>query len=157
MMHDLWDNKSSNERQSVYLPMSAAQEFLSMSGGVHEYAILLNHSDEAIEVSTSLRSNFQNQDWVVSPWQKVEETFYKTMQADKQAAYVELVIVIFLVCIGVLNTVVMSVLERTREFGVLRAIGTNPGKIVSMIIMETSMLALFSCLLGFIISVPINA
>ena len=65
-------------------------------------------------------------------------------------------IVIFLVCIGVLNTVVMSVLERTREFGVLRAIGTKPSKIMGMIIMETSMLALFSCTLGFIIAVPLN-
>lgn len=149
-------NKTSNERQSVYLPMTAAQEFLSMGGAVHEYAILLNHSDEAIDVAASLTSRMQNRDWVLSPWQKVEETFYKTMQADKQAAYVELGIVIFLVCIGVLNTVVMSVMERTREFGVLRAIGTNPGKIIGMIIMETSMLALFSCLLGLIISVPLN-
>ncbi len=148
--------KSSNERQSVYLPMFAAQEFLTMGGGVHEYAILLNHSDEAIDVADALRSRMQNSDWVLSPWQKVEETFYKTMQADQQAAYVELGIVIFLVCIGVLNTVVMLVLERTREFGVLRAIGTNPGKIISMVIMETSILALFSCILGFIISVPIN-
>lgn len=149
-------NKTSNERQSVYLPMTAAQDFLTMGGSVHEYAVLLDHSDEAIEVAASLRSRLQNRDWVLSPWQKVEETFYKTMQADKQAAYVELGIVIFLVCIGVLNTVVMSVLERTREFGVLRAIGTNPGKIIGMIILESSMLAFFSCVLGFIISVPIN-
>jgi|TARA_Y100000310_G_scaffold340180_1_gene435070 ABC-type lipoprotein release transport system permease subunit len=148
--------KTSNERQSVYLPITAAQEFLSMGIGVHEYALLLNDSDESLPVAAKLTSALQDRDWVVSPWQKVEEAFYKSMQADKRGGHVMLGIVVFLVCIGVLNTVVMSVLERTREFGVLRAIGTKPSKIMAMIIMETSILALFSCLLGLIIATPLN-
>jgi ABC-type antimicrobial peptide transport system permease subunit len=49
----------------------------------------------------------------------------------------------------------MSVLERTREFGVMLAIGTNRFTVMSMIILETSALGLLSCLGGFILSIPL--
>ena len=62
---------------------------------------------------------------------------------------------IFLVCIGVLNTVLMSVLERTREFGVLIAIGSRPNDIFKMIFIETILLATLSMLFGLILVVPL--
>ena len=69
----------------------------------------------------------------VQPWQVVEEAFYKSMQADLQGNYFAMAIIVFLVCIGVLNTVLMSVFERTKEFGVLRAIGSRPAQIFKLI------------------------
>jgi ABC-type lipoprotein release transport system permease subunit len=91
----------------------------------------------------------------VDPWERVELTFYKTMQADREAMFVTLGIVVFIVCIGVLNTVLMSVLERTREFGVLKAIGTRPGRIAWMVLTENAILSGLSCLLGLFLALPI--
>ncbi len=50
--------------------------------------------------------------------------------------------------IGVLNTVLMAILERTREFGVLRALGTRPANVFLLILGETVYLSGFSVLLG---------
>ncbi|MDA0273569.1 MAG: ABC transporter permease, partial [Proteobacteria bacterium] len=61
----------------------------------------------------------------------------------------------FIVFIGVLNTVLMSVLERTREFGVLRAIGSRPKQLVRLITLETFMLAFISVMVGFLLVLPI--
>lgn len=128
-----------------------------MPGKVHEYAILLRDSDMALTVARTITAQLHDPELTISPWQEVEETFYKSMKADIRGNYVTLAVIIFIVCIGVLNTVVMSVLERTREFGVLRAIGTNPWRIALLIMLETGFLSLMSCIAAVILTVPIIA
>lgn len=147
--------KTSWEKNRVFLPLMAAQEFLSMAGRVHEYVILIEDTYDSNEIATALQNSISAPDITVSPWQKVEETFYNSMRIDQQAMFVMLGVIIFMVCIGVLNTVLMSVLERTREFGVLRSIGTSPWRIMLLIFLETTILAILSCAIGFIFSIPL--
>lgn len=156
---------SSQDKLKVYLPLKAAQEFFSLENRVNEIAILLADPGDAREVASEIQlllskrpvSKGQNESnrLEVSPWQVVEDVFYLTMQSDKRGNRFTLGIIIFIVFIGVLNTVLMSVLERTREFGVLKAIGTRPQGLMTMIIFETILLALMSCLFGFLVSLPI--
>ena len=144
--------KSSGERMNVYLPLQALQEFLSMELSVHEYSMLLEDVADSRSVAKDLQKKLP--ELVVSPWQEVEEMFYKSMEADKQGNWVFLVLLMIIVFIGVLNTVLMSVLERTREFGVLRAIGYRSGTLVNLIFMETVLLSMMSLILGVIIALP---
>lgn len=145
-------NKTSFDRMAVYLPLGAAQEFLSMGTDVHEYALLVSNPRENEEVAEVLDRELP--DLNVSPWQVVEATFYRTMQSDKQGNHFMMALIVFIVFIGVLNTVLMSVLERTREFGVMRAIGSRPLQLVQLISLETVILASFSVLLGFVLVLP---
>ena len=85
----------------------------------------------------------------------VESQFYSAMQADLKGNWLSIGIIALIVSIGVLNTVLMSVLERTREFGVLRSIGTNPWRIMLLIFLETTTLAILSCAIGFVFAVPL--
>jgi ABC-type lipoprotein release transport system permease subunit len=146
-------NRTSYDRLGVYLPLSAAQMFLSLGANVHEYVMLVDNKNNNEQIAQKIQSLLP--ELTVSPWQVVEETFYNTMQSDKQGNHFTMGIIIFIVFIGVLNTVLMSVLERTREFGVLRAIGSRPGGIITMIFLETNMLAGISVAMGFVISIPI--
>ena len=77
------------------------------------------------------------------------------MQADREGNKFGLGLIIFLVFIGVLNTVLMSVLERTREFGVLRAMGCRPGKLVQLVALETVMLASAAIAVGLLAVFPL--
>jgi putative ABC transport system permease protein len=146
-------NKTSFDRMAVYLPLNAAQEFLSLGNDVHEYVLLVNSKDDNEAIANELSA--QLTEVTVSPWQEVEATFYRTMQADKQGNYFTMGLITFIVFIGVLNTVLMSVLERTREFGVLRAIGSRPMQLVRLITLETFLLAFISVILGFLLILPI--
>jgi putative ABC transport system permease protein len=146
-------NRTSYDRLGVYLPLQAAQTFLSLGNSVHEYAIVIENKNDSETVARNLQDELTG--LKVSPWQEVEETFYRTMQSDKQGNHFTLGIVIFIVFIGVLNTVLMSVLERTREFGVLRAIGSRPVEIIKMIFLETTLLACISIGIGVILSAPL--
>ena len=148
--------KDSYDRMIVYLPLVPAQEFISVGDQVHEYAMLVNNANGSEAIASSLQLKLDNvvPGATVSPWQVVEEAFYKSMQADLQGNYFAMAIIVFLVCIGVLNTVLMSVFERTKEFGVLRAIGSRPAQIFKLIFVETMMMATLSILLGYLLLIP---
>ncbi len=146
-------NKTSFDRFAVYLPLSAAQVFLSLGATVHEYAMLVSNRNHNEAIASDLQVLLPN--LTVSPWQKVEESFYRTMQSDRQGNHFSMGIIVFLVFIGVLNTVLMSVLERTREFGVLRSIGCHPLGLVKLIFLETQMLTWLSLAVGGLIALPL--
>ncbi|MDA0976969.1 MAG: ABC transporter permease [Proteobacteria bacterium] len=145
-------NRTSFDRMAVYLPLPAAQQFLALGTDVHEYALLVDDRNDNRDIASVLAAALP--DLTVSPWQEVESTFYRTMQSDKQGNHFMMGIVVFIVFIGVLNTVLMSVLERTREFGVLRAIGCRPGRLVQLVLLETLLLASFSIGIGILLVTP---
>jgi putative ABC transport system permease protein len=78
----------------------------------------------------------------------VAKSFYRSMQLDKDSMWVMLLIIIFMVAVAVLNTVLMSVLERTREYGVLRAMGTAPGQVFRLVIIEVLIMAAVGVIIG---------
>lgn len=148
------ESSDSMEARHIYMNLEYAQDFLVLGRRVHEVAISVGNFNEAQKISDALAKDLPQLD--VSPWQVIEAEFYKAMKADQTGIWINLGILIFIVSIGVLNTVLMTILERTREFGILKAIGTRPRDIFIMVIMETSMLAFVSIFIGFFFALAIN-
>jgi putative ABC transport system permease protein len=137
----------------VYLPIDVAQEFFSLYDQVHELSIHLHNINQARSFSQSYKLK---DDLVIRPWQEVEADFFKAMETDKKGNNITLFIIMLIVGISILNTVLMSTLERTKEFGVLKAIGTRPINLFILIILEIVILALICSLLGGMISWGVN-
>ena len=137
----------------VYLPLKVAEEFFALYGQVHEIAIHLHDIakakgySEELDLAPAL---------IARPWQVVEQEFFNTMETDKEGNNVTLFILMMMVGIGVLNTVLMSTLERTREFGVLKALGTLPSHLFSLIVLEAFLLSLIGTLVGLGIAWGLN-
>lgn len=152
--------QDSMSRTNCYIHINKAQEFLSLGNKVHEVAFVLDHYNEsrirAKEIAATLKKSVQNE-FEVLPWESVEAVFYDSMEADKSGNNVFFLIIMMIVAIGVLNTVLMAILERTREFGVLKAIGSRPGTIFILIVLETFFLAIVSTIIGGILSVAVHA
>lgn len=146
-------DKNSSERLNVYLSLNAMDSFIFTHNQTHEIAMRLSHYSDAEQVANEL-NNILPVPLKAASWQKVESAFYRGMQTDKKSNYYSVGIIIFIVAIGVLNSILMSTLERTREFGVLRAIGTSPNDIFQLIMLESGMLALISCALGTLFALP---
>ncbi len=92
----------------------------------------------------------------VQPWQQFARPFYLAMQAKLKGNNVLLLVLFIVVAVGVLNTALMAVLERRREYGVLKALGTRPRQVFTLIIIETLLLASASVVLGLCVSLPLN-
>ncbi len=131
----------------LYMPIGTADQFFALDGGAHEIAIMLTSHEKARKAATQLQG-LLGEEFEADPWQVVESEFYTAMQADIKGNYVTIIVFTIIIALGVLNTVLMVILERTREFGVMKALGTRPGDIMKLIVIETCMLALMSLVVG---------
>lgn len=136
------------EGSTCYIHIERARQFLSMPGGVHEIAVIL--TDHAKTLSTvDVMSRELNVDILeVHPWQDVEQQFYRAMKADMKGNWITIIVFTIIIAIGVLNTVLMVILERSREFGVMRALGTRSRQIFMLIVLETVFLSFLSIVCG---------
>ncbi len=145
------------ERVMCYMHLATAQAFLSLGDRVHELAVVLNDQSEARASAIRMREAIWDSSLDISPWQVVEASFYQAMKADIEGMWISLAIIMLIVGIGVLETVLMTILERTREFGVLRALGTRPATVFKLIVLETAFLSCFSIMLGAVASLVCNS
>lgn len=144
------------DRMSFYLPLEIAQELLVLDSRVHEIALTVKHLDNVAGVNRELEQKIAGSKLSVETWQVFARSFYIAMKADKEGMWIMLVIIVLVVAIGVLNTVLMSVLERQREYGVLKAVGTKPFQIVKMVLIEVNILGIICILAGTLVGLLLN-
>lgn len=141
---------------TAYINTAAAQDLLGVGDVAHEVVIFLPDSKRADAVAAALRT--QAGDGVeILPLSEFIP-FWKDMENMMDAIIFAIVLVVYiLVGLGILNTMLMSVLERTREFGVMMAIGTSPRRIVWQVLGEGVWIATLSVLGGLILGLAVNA
>ncbi|MBF0440747.1 MAG: ABC transporter permease [Oligoflexales bacterium] len=144
------------ERNHVYMDIEKSREFLSMEKGVHELVILLKNQSLAMEISKRIAKDIDGERYEVNPWMDIEKSFYDSMKADLRGHSIFLGIIVFIVVIGVINAVLMNIMERSREFGVMKALGTRPFDIFAVIVLECFTLSLICSVIGIAVSVPLN-
>lgn len=141
---------------SFYLHLQDAQELFVLYNQIHEIAAIVDELDQVDEMTVAIQEKLDDPEFAVAPWQEFAKSFYQAMRADVQGMWVMIFVIVLIVVIGVLNTVLMSVLERTREYGVQKAIGTRPRQIFWQVILEVNVIAVVSLIIGACLSVLAN-
>ena len=133
-----------------------AREFLALGGRAHEIALVFTDYREARQDAALVAKALADPSLDVQPWQVTEKEFYQAMLLDKKGGDITNYVIMLIVAIGVLNTVLMAVLERTREYGVLKALGTRPGAVFLLIMAEVLILSLLACAAGALGALALN-
>lgn len=115
----------------------------------HEIAILLGNNDKTAEVEKIITEHFPDLD--VKDWQILSPEAGYLISAMNQYMYIFIVIILLALCFGIINTMLMVIMERVRELGMLMAIGMNRLRVFTMIMLETVYLSLTGGILGIII------
>ena len=136
------------DRVACYLHIEDAQELLVLAGRVHEVVVIVSNINRVNKITSAIKTQLNDATLDVAPWQEVAKSFYRAMQTDQQGDAIARFVIMLIVAIGVLNTVLMSVLERTREYGVLKAVGTKPLQIFWLVVCEVAIIALGSICVG---------
>ena len=87
----------------------------------------------------------------VYPWQKIIPELASYIKLDRGSNLIFQAILIFLILFTIFNTILMSVLERKREFAVLLALGTQTPFLKGQLLLESLLLGLIGCLAGLTI------
>ena len=122
-------------------------------GAVHESAILLPDIETSNTVLPQLQSLFP--DMSVRDWSEMNPALAMYFSYTDFMGLVILGIFLFALSFGIINTMLMAVLERTRELGMLGAIGMSKRKIFSMIMLETVFLTLLGSAVGIILGIAV--
>lgn len=136
------------DRYFCVISLEGARHFLGLEQGVTQVAIYLGSQFEVEKVLSLLRSRLGFLPIEVLPWQEVMPDLLRFVQLDDAGNYLFLGIILVIVALGILNTILMSVLERTREFGMMLALGLSPCFLFFTIMFETTILALMSMVFG---------
>lgn len=138
-----------------YVSLSAAQSLLGVPGKVSTIAIRLREPDDLLQAQAALRPLLPAGGAVIVNWREL------LPEVDQMIEYLRVVlglitgIVLGVVAIGVMNTLLMSVMERIREFGIMMALGTRPQAIVTLVLYEAIVLAVVGILAGLALGVPV--
>ena len=136
------------DRGVVYLLRKDAQSLFSLADGVTEAALLLDSSASVAAAQQFLTSRLARAPVEILPWYVVEPFLRQFIQLDDAFFYIIVLILFVVISVGILNTVMMSVFERVREFGVMMALGTKPRQVVRLVMQESAALALLGMAIG---------
>ena len=134
-------------QRQVYVSQSASRTLLGMEGGAHQLLIQLADPTQSDVVAAQVKAALGEGVEVVT-WGELLPVLKRMETLMDSVVFFMAGFVYFLVGLGVLNTMLMSVLERTREFGVLMALGTRPSRIIKVVLAESFWIATVSVVVG---------
>ena len=141
----------------VQIPLATAQEWLAMPGAVTSEALLLRNSRDVGPVRSEMRSALS--EWtdeaVVLGWRESMPELDAAVRMDDWADYIFHLVLFVIAGTAIVNTILMSVMYRTREFGVLRALGLERGEVGRVVFIEGMVLTALSGLVGMVLGAAI--
>ena len=134
--------------QIVWLPLKAMQELLVRPGQANQLAARVNDITTAEQVAAEIDAKLPPGPIRAISWKKIDREIISIQSFQDAILSIVLVIVFLIVALGILNTQLMSLFERVREFGVLMSIGARPRWVVRLILAESLLLGLVGAALG---------
>lgn len=122
----------------------------------NEIAISLSDNSKTAEVKDKLniifKKEIKNKIIIVQSWQEIQPMLESMIEMMNFFSYIFLVIILIALAFAITNTMLMAMIERTQELGMLMALGMNKVKIFKMILLETMFLSVIGALTGILIS-----
>ena len=129
----------------------AAEDLFVMQDRASEIAIRLKSVNDSELVASQIRQALNSPELEVLPWQEISPMLKQWVEFDNGFIWIIVLVVMIVVAIGILNTVLMGVLERRREFGILLALGTQRRQIIMTVAWESLFLGVFGAIIGLIL------
>ena len=145
------------DRSMAQINLAYFQEVFAMQEKGHSIAIRAAHIDDVDALLQQAASLLEGREQVaVRDWEALQPGLKQAIQADMTSAWFMYIVLIILVAFSVLNTQLMSVLERTREFGTMMALGLKPSRLSRLVMIETAMMSSLGLALGVLIGFVIT-
>jgi len=139
----------------VLLPINSVRATLHYN--VHDatlVAVIINDQRRAKRVRDQISAAVGNLQREVLTWKQTQTELAGIITMDKSGNYIMQLLIGLLIGAGILNTLLMSVLERKREFGVMMAVGMSPTMLFKLVLVESFWLALIGLIVGVVITTP---
>ena len=139
------------DETNVFVRKEELNALIGLPGSTNEIAILLESNKVIQPVDDRLKS--KHKDLLVETWREISPEMDLIVSVTDQSMYIFMAIILLALAFGIVNTMLMAVLERTRELGMLMALGMRKSGIFFMILWETIFLVMAGCPFGVLFSI----
>lgn len=143
------DNAPFDEK-NVYVQMRDLNRMLGINDAFHEITILLNSDDAVNRTQAVLQKQFPEH--LVETWAEISPETRLMINTVNEYSFIIIVIIMLALAFGIINTMLMAILERTKEIGMMCALGMNRLRLFTLILLETLTLTLAGTPVGILIS-----
>ena len=146
----------SMDRLVAEMPLQRFQDTFSMPGQVHTLVMSGNALAHFQSLFPQVRQIAAKHNLAALDWKQLQPGLLQAILLDISSAMLIYVAMVVVVSFSLLNSLLMSVLERTREFGMLMALGMRPGAIGRMVWLETILLLAFGLVIGILLGYAVS-
>ena len=139
------------DKATIFMPLEKAQTITKTGNYASMIYILLYDMDDTAIVKNALQSS----QYVVEDWEEINKLFVIVMKLSNGMMFFFNLMVLGVTATVIMNTLLMAVYERTREIGILSALGMKAKQIKALFLTEATLLAIGGVLIGLAIGVPL--
>jgi len=142
------------EKRTIYMSLGEAQYLYGLRGQSTEVTISVKELGQEPPIMRALSSQFPS--YEVSSWETNFPELQAALATKSQVMDIFSVIILMIAAIGILNLMLMAVYERTREIGILGALGLKPRQISLLFLIEGTLLGVVGLVFGIVLGLVIN-
>lgn len=136
-------------RRTVIVPLRSAQSLLNLPGGATVIELQVHDVWDAERVAAQLRRGLP---YKIESWQETNAQLVSALRAQSISTGVIRIVVAIVVVLGIASVLVVSVVQKQREIGILRAMGASPLRIMAVFLVQGGLYGLIGSLLGVLLS-----
>lgn len=141
------------DRYSAFVNIGTAGDLLDLGDDIHEIALVLPDPELARDTTLSLWDRYSTHGNSAMGWADLSPQISSMLDLVNISMLIMSAILFGLVIFGIVNSLFMSVYERMFELGIMKAVGTRPGTIGAMVVMEAFWLGLISTVIGLVLGI----
>ena len=142
------------DRSLVLAPFDELADALDLEDEAHMLVLMVDDLSELTATASSV-ADLLPEALTVQTWQQLMPMIEQSIELDRAGAVLFYSLLLILVAFAVVNTFVMVLFERTREFGLFMALGMRPGQVIAQVQFEALLLSLLGVALGLLFAYPL--
>lgn len=144
-------NNNEYDESFLFTELSAGQRILGYRNNIQGYELKLRNLNDAFSVKKSLEEKIDTDNFVVNSWYDFHRDLYSVMQIERWAAYIILSLIIAVATFNILGSLSMSVIEKKRDIGILRAMGLSEKSVLKIFMFEGLLVGIIGTIAGILL------
>ena len=136
-------------RRAVIVPLRTAQSLLGLPGGATHLELALDDVWQASDMAARLRAQFPGK---IESWQETNAQLVSALKAQSISTGLIRAIVMLVVVLGMASVLVVSVVQKQREIGILRAMGATRGQVMRIFLLQGGLVGVSGSVLGLLLA-----
>lgn len=140
------------DSEFLIVPLHIGQEIYNLGGAVHGLAIKTNNPDAASQIRDSLNEKLPSPEFALT-WMDLNKQLFDAIRMERHVMFFLLMFIVLVAAFGIMNTLITVTVQKTREIGVMKALGAQTHQIVGVFLAQGIVVGIFGTIAGLLLGI----